>query len=325
MSVARCARSAFSLVELLVVIAIIAILMALILPAIQKVREAANKMRCASNLKQIGIALHNYHGDYDKLPPGSCVGGLQEPGWPYYFPPFNAPLNPNINASRYGQQHWSWMARILPYVEQDNLHKLIDFTEWPWMQFNNGVCLNGKQIKLFMCPSDDRVQKVWQGTWDAADSSVALTSYLGVNGTNQLKYDGVFAINVQTVLGRVAAADGTSNTLMVGERPPPESGYWGWWMAGCGDWPFFAATDTLMGVNEIDPNGQAVNVPEYYRRGSYNDPNEEHRWHYWSTHVSGGNWLFCDGSVRSISYDVERSVMPKLATWKGGELVSEDY
>src|SRR5690242_13403906 len=98
-------RSAFSLVELLVVIAIIGVLIALLLPAVQKVREAANRIHCINNLKQMGLALHNYHDNFNRFPPSLDYGLVP------FFPPPN-------HGWTYG---WSWMAYILPYIEQDNL------------------------------------------------------------------------------------------------------------------------------------------------------------------------------------------------------------
>jgi len=166
-------RRAFTLIELLVVIAIIAILMALLLPAVQKVREAANKMLCASNLRQIGIAAHNYHNDYGKLPPG-------------YYGPVIANGNPNpLNPSR---GPWiGGLVPLLPYLEQDNLYKQLcsspqtyPVTGTPppsgtpplrldlavecqaWWTVLPNVQPNTAQVKLkmFKCPSDNVDEEV---------------------------------------------------------------------------------------------------------------------------------------------------------------------
>jgi prepilin-type N-terminal cleavage/methylation domain-containing protein/prepilin-type processing-associated H-X9-DG protein len=174
-------RMGFTLIELLVVIAIIAILMALLLPAVQKVREAANKIRCGNNLHQLAIACHNYHGDFDKLPPGSLGGG----------PPYADPVG-HWSQGLTGGPRIGLMALILPYVEADNVKKLLTFQEMlpTWQApytppgstgvytFNNGqanehwwggyylgaansaiatqnAAAAQAKIKMFICPSDN--------------------------------------------------------------------------------------------------------------------------------------------------------------------------
>jgi prepilin-type N-terminal cleavage/methylation domain-containing protein len=242
----------FTLIELLVVIAIIALLMALLLPAIQKVREAANKMICASNLRQIGVAAHNYHNDYGKLPPG------------YYGPTF-PPFSPVISSVQ--AQNVGCLAVLLPYLEQDNLYKR--FVGTPQLNLRTGdvgwfflgppSAASQTKIKVFKCPSDNVDEIVGVGTLvefvadvdtvmnqcrlgpalllvGPAVQTIGRTNYVGVSGSfaplcnattpNPLglspapifgNYDGLLGNRTDVTLGQVSVLDGSSNTLMFGE------------------------------------------------------------------------------------------------------------
>src|SRR5262249_40282408 len=157
-------RPAFTLVELLVVIAIIILLMALLLPAIQKVREAANRMMCASNLKQIAIALHDYHADFARLPPGNLGTAKNNPSLGHWSQAI-------VNGQQVGT-----LFLILPYIEGDNLKKQYMFnppggtappgegdditiggqkTNENWFRVANNAFPAQARIKLYECPSDD--------------------------------------------------------------------------------------------------------------------------------------------------------------------------
>ncbi len=338
------ARTAFTLIELLVVIAILVILMFLLFPAIQRVRGVAARVGCANNLKQLGLALHNYHDIQKSFPPGVCIGGP----WPadrrlgYYTPPFGAPSNPFLNY-RYGQQFFSFIARILPQLDQENIYARIDWNAWPWFQGEPGHYLNAIPLRVLQCPHDPRAQQSWSSSsWGnyatdltpmRASSSgtsdryaAALTSYLAVNGTNQLRYDGILHVNARVRIDDIR--DGSSNTVMVGERPAPPNLLWGWWLAELGEWPWFGAPDMVLGVEEIDVNDppQTQYAPhDFYRPGDLNDDFFYHRWHHWSTHDSGCNWLLGDGSVRFITYPVGQAVLSALATRSGSEIVPIEW
>jgi prepilin-type N-terminal cleavage/methylation domain-containing protein/prepilin-type processing-associated H-X9-DG protein len=304
-------RPAFTLIELLVVVAIIAILMALLLPAVQKVRAAADKMRCQNNMKQCGISLHNYHNDYGKLPPAHVVN----PAWE---PAYKKPVNPD------NYWYFSWMARILPYYEGDNVHKKINWAQWAWPNPipapPEGYC-NAIPMKIWICPADSRSQLVIQ----YGGYQVALTAYLAVNGTDQLQQNGAIHVNSTIKLGDMTVADGTSNTMIVGERPPSYDTIYGWWFAGSGDRPYFGATDVCLGTNEVRAASPrpVQYTPEFYRPGSLNDPPDYHSWHFWSLHPGGSNFLFGDGSCRNLVYTIDQTLFTSLGTYKGGEVVGD--
>src|SRR5579883_1898408 len=182
----RCARGrAFTLIELLVVIAIIGILIALLLPAVQKVRAAAQRTQCINNLKQIGLALHGFHDVNGSFPPA-----LDNLPWE------------NNTPGRYPitQKYWmlSWMARILPFIEQDNLWKVTEEEENdtsiplpnrydPWNNKNHqtklyGYTALGTEVKIFTCPADDRTYLATKVTEYGETFLIGFTEYLGVNG-----------------------------------------------------------------------------------------------------------------------------------------------
>ncbi|MBP3954424.1 DUF1559 domain-containing protein [Gemmata sp. G18] len=200
-------RSAFTLIELLVVIAIIAILIGLLLPAVQKVRAAAARMKCQNNLKQLGLALYNHDSTYQKLPSAGTRGGASA----------------GLTASTYA---FSVQARCLPFVEQENLQKLIDFTQpvlgGSPLGFTNPAAK--VVVSLLICPSDSQAPL---GTVGSFGTNLAGTNYMAntgsgtTDGTTRAYYDpafptdGVFWFDSSVRITDIT--DGTSNTVILSE------------------------------------------------------------------------------------------------------------
>jgi prepilin-type N-terminal cleavage/methylation domain-containing protein/prepilin-type processing-associated H-X9-DG protein len=300
---------AFTLIELLVVIAIIGVLIALLLPAVQKVRDAANRTVCTNNLKQIGLALQMFHDNNDKFPPG-----------------YTQSLQPPV--VRY--QLLSWLGRILAYIDQGPLNALME-TDFDHVNYAFGhPDVYSRVIPTYKCPSDDRQYKA-----EAADreSAIGLTGYLGVSGTNLRANDGVLYYNSAVKIKDIS--DGLSNTLLVGERPPGYNMVFGWWYNGTGQWDFSVSNPpkysgscaVLLGLAEINIKGNANSSPELllcptgpytFGPGSIQNPCDQ--FHYWSLHAGGSNFLLCDGSVHFFAY-AAAPVLAQMATRAGGEPV----
>jgi prepilin-type N-terminal cleavage/methylation domain-containing protein len=291
----RFAKRGFTLVELLVVIAIIAVLIGLTVPAVMRVRGAANRTTCSNNLRQIGLALHNYHVSHGSFPPGV---GYESGAAPFPF--------------------MSWNARLLPFLEQDNLWKQ---TLEAFAQDHNFLAQPphvglGTVVPVFACPADSRTLV----SRDIGSKTVAFTGYLGVEGTNQFKKDGVLYLDSRVRFADIT--DGSSNTLAVGERPPSADGVLGWWYAGEGQAKDGSA-DMVLGVQELNGFTWASPCPPGpFAFGPGRIENQCDALHFWSLHFGGGgNFLFADNSLRFISYSAVR-IMPAIATRNGGEPVT---
>ena len=311
-------RVGFTLIELLVVIAIIAILIALLLPATQKVREAAARTECVNNLKQMALGCHMFHNQYRRLPAGNTA--------------YTAPL--------YG---WSWQAQILPFVEQANLYNQAFAWAtkpggWYWPYTNPPNPAIAVKVQLYTCPSDQRSLVAT----DVDRVTIAFTSYLGVSGQSAdptppapatATRDGIFYWNSRIRLTDIR--DGTSNTLLIGERPPSADLYWGWWFAGGGYTQWGAAGDNVLGVREynyaknvvvaIAPDGGLTygTCPPgkvNFQAGTITELCDQ--LHFWSMHSGGANFALADGSVRLILYESD-PLMPAIASRAGGEPVSD--
>jgi prepilin-type N-terminal cleavage/methylation domain-containing protein/prepilin-type processing-associated H-X9-DG protein len=299
------ARSAFTLIELLVVIAIIAILIGLLLPAVQKVREAAARTQCTNNLKQMGLGLHNYHDTYQKLPQGTV-------DW-------------NTNGTAPYEGSWSWQAQILPYIEQDNVYRQAKAWQVPpnTYSWSNPMC--SQKMKIYNCPSDSRGASAWPGASSGLPDQ-ATTGYLGVSGTTSTAYDGILYMGSKVTL--VGITDGTSNTIMVGERPPNSNLEFGWWLTaygydGRGNADCVLTTNDLAVANYFNTNYGCDTTTMALKIGLQpGKPNVGcDGAHFWSFHSGGAQFLMGDGSCRMVTY-TNNNIIAVLSTRMGGEVAN---
>jgi len=286
--------SGFTLIELLVVIAIIGILVGMLLPAVQSVREAARRTECSNNLRQIGLAVINFQSSRRHFPSGINA--------------FDDPDRPSL----------SWLAQILPQVEHENLSRISR------QEFDGGIHpTNGPHlglqtyIGLFACPSDPRSSGPH---FTHENRLVALTSYVGVCGTNYKTRDGIFYKDSKTRPSDIT--DGLSNTIMIGERPPSADKWYGWWYAGFGQ-DGSGSPDMLLGANEIN---DGATYAESCDAGPYEFSNGEideqcDLFHFWSMHPGGGHFVNADGSIHFHTYQIDPGILPALATRGGKEVV----
>jgi prepilin-type N-terminal cleavage/methylation domain-containing protein/prepilin-type processing-associated H-X9-DG protein len=327
----RAIRTAFTLIELLVVIAIIGVLIGMLLPAVQKVREAANRAKCQNNLKQFGLAVHNFNDAYGAFPAGCSLA--------------------------WGNWGWSPHGQILPHIEQDDLYRQLTITQGPYVGANTTYLT--QQPKIFTCPSDPYVSGA--ALWQGSSATYGLTSYHANAGTwvTLTKWDGVFGPGVDSAGGAPALpavrisdiADGTSNTVAFAEvcLGPDAT-----------NWPARDITDCFDGGTVSGANISAVRAtlmaknwktasyaggwspPWRYRGYPWHEGNVWRNWYnhllppnsacwlangdFWqlvspatSYHIGGVNVVFCDGSVHFVSQAIDPDAWIAFGTRAGGE------
>jgi len=348
---------AFTLVELLVVIAIIGVLVSLILPAVQKVREAANRMSCSNNLKQMGLALHLYHDSYQKFPYGANDDYRDSNGNCYSSVP--------------------WGVFILPYIEQSNLYAQfsVPFTTGVITgTFNNppnntnvatpSLNPGAAAVKTYMCPSSPSQGQVYQDTWDnngnaygpyIGNSSwtVSASDYIAISGVTggfvgtylpgvSINSNGVLNDNYQVKIADIT--DGTSNTWLVGEcagapnvyvtgpllmaMPPYNPAATGYYISGNawadetnGD-QWLAGTDFDGGLatNGCTPGNPCPGSPLTGGPCIINCVNIQG---FFSFHPGGANFLYCDGHVQFVTKTIDPKTAILLVAYSDYQIIPE--
>jgi prepilin-type processing-associated H-X9-DG protein len=285
-----------TLIETLVVLAIIGVLIGLTLAAVQRVRATASRTTCQNRLRQTALGLASHHAAHGRLPPGV-----------------------SSKAGSDSFELMGWQARILPYIEQDAVWREIvaaikthpgDFTASPPHPFST-------VIPTFQCPADGRIR---EAVMARGKYLVALGSHLGVAGARNSRRDGV--LHYDSSVAFTDITDGTSNTLMIGERPPSPDFWVGWWYAGYGV-DFRGTADTVLGAREragvTDPYFPDCGPGSaHFKPGKFDSMCDV--MHFWSPHAGGANFAFADGSVRFLAYTADE-ILPALATRTGGEAV----
>ncbi len=326
-----CSRRGFTLIELLVVIAIIAILIGLLLPAVQKVRDAAARMSCGNNLKQMGLALHNFNDTYNRFPAALIHSGR-------YGNPLNTPYSgpeANYSGQPYRIYNHTGFVALLPWIEQGNLFKLYNYALPSSTSSPYGIPVAGPDtsnsavtampMKVYSCPGDDYPPEVVtyepNSTTFYERDRVARSNYLFSTGSyddysgnwsSSLAFAGAFGNNGAASLSTIK--DGTSNTLAIGESKQLHTStfYGPYWGAGTHTAVHGCVFHWSAAWNINYPYGRCPGQTSGTFRCQY-------AWGFGSWHVGGANFVFCDGSVHFLPDAISYPVLVALSTINGGE------
>jgi prepilin-type N-terminal cleavage/methylation domain-containing protein/prepilin-type processing-associated H-X9-DG protein len=294
----RLRRQGLTILECVVTIAIVALLGSISAVGVMQLRQTAARTQCGNQLRQIGIALHEYHNTYKRLPSGVIHPRLPRNAVQIYGPDADPyPLS-------------TWHMRVIPFLEYESL----------WQSIESAYSRDSRRISdpphwarevtiaLYQCPSDSDRPHAEDGP------NPGLTSYVGVAGMTSTQRDGVFFLD--SALRFSDISDGLGYTLAVGERPPTQDRVYGRWYAGWGHW---GKVNTYLGVREMASGEYLKSCPDgpyHFGPGRLEDPCSA--FHNWSFHFGGANFLLADGSVRFLGYGAD-ALLPALATRAGND------
>jgi prepilin-type N-terminal cleavage/methylation domain-containing protein len=318
-------RSAFTLVELLVVVAIIAVLIGLLLPAVQKIREAANRIQCSSHLKQIGLAFHNFHDTNGYLPDGGknkcntpysvfmpaadrarCDAANADPNDDYgCCAPYDGPF-PSGTSLQDKRMEWSWPYQILPFIEQENLQRA-----------TSNTTVIRSPIKIYVCPSRRQAKLYGSG------AGHSVIDYAGCGGTSSSSNNGMLIRQGLGPIDFAAVSDGLSNTVMVGEKRLKKDQFGkadddneSWAEPG---WDSeivrYAARDRDRPTGDRGPSADIrVTNPNIWPGDAFNNGLSQ----FGSSHPHGANFILGDGSVRHIRFNPNPTAFQRFCVRNDG-------